>query len=56
MQDSNDVGDDGAKAIAASLEVNSSLIYLHLVRFLFDIFLLHLLCSYCGWSSMGDNV
>jgi len=34
IQASNDVGDDGAKAIAASLKVNSSLLELYLVRFL----------------------
>ncbi len=34
-QGSNDVGDDGAKAIAASLEVNTSLQALYCVRFLY---------------------
>jgi hypothetical protein len=52
MQAGNDVGDDGAKAIAASLEVNSSVQRLYLVRFLFDFFLLHFLCAYWCWSSM----
>jgi hypothetical protein len=44
IQAGNDIGDDGATAIAASLKVNSSLLELHLVRFMFvEVFLLHLL-------------
>ena len=35
VQDSNDIGDDGAKAIGASLEVNSGLQKLICVRVLY---------------------
>jgi hypothetical protein len=49
------VGAKGAEAIAEALKVNTSLGHINLVGFLFDLFLLRLMCT-CDLLSVRGNV
>jgi hypothetical protein len=56
VQAGNNVGAKGAGAIAEALKVNTSLETIYLVGFLFDLFLLRLMCTCCDLLSVRGNV